>query len=747
MKDVKEYKSEILCPEFVNRRIHIEDGNLLVHQKLFWPCWRYTVTITCNMKEKLNPFEKVVLELSNSITNDSERIAFMTGIDIDMVKFTQQLLQTKLYLNEAFDITAEGKSVLKEDEENVKDYFFLVYQEAYTGDLLPVIEEANQENLNSGESWDHKAIKVNFEGEESSDDDNVRHFYVSHRKATVGEESLNTQLIYSVSYPPYSEERSRDEISSEKISKLIKQLMRKGQVSMSKVSGIRVAQSRDAVLVLTDYGIDNNNTRRDNLTNGFDKEWSLLMGRALSLLFPYDQKYITKIRKDAETSSEDFTTTEESEDIKKIKNRWWFNNQIKKRLIESLAIIEDYHLDEINNKSDNKYFDFCSRKLVVALYEALQFAFYQAAKDSLRYAATVRDLNNLDDKSIGIQCFRNLKNMGYIFDDRDNDLRKKLRINPQKLLDSVENDDSIALWNVITFCALECSNNDTREIHVLKVLGNNYPYAFKTIFFINDTRNTYQHKTKDAVPLTEQFAKKAYSEVCKILEVLLPARYIDKDSGLLVTQNDISRRKTSSAYMEKLFKAQNNIELFFGRQITFMIPEDIYNELENTEMHFVEKEDIDSQLYFSLSIIMQSLFFKLFLKEPYEYKNLSITDCQNIRRSVLADAIQLGFSSDTDNYPILQRTNPHYIRSSYVNRVDNTLGADCILWLYLAPKTEKENIAKAIPDLLKLTNRLVELRGHNGTNTINCSIEELLRLKERVYSFAKYVVENGQLSV
>lgn len=743
-----EYKNKISCPEFVNRKISMNRGNLLVHQKFFWPCWRYAVTITCNMQERLNPFEKVVLELSNSVTCDSERISSMTGIDIDMVKFIQQLLQARNYLDNSFCITEDGRSVLKEDDENIKDYFFIVYQEAYTGELLPVIEESNTENLNSDEIWNHKFIPVQFnENDDLKDEKNFRHFYVSSSKATVGEETLDTQLVYSVSYPPFSAQENRNIVTPEKIINLIKTLRRRGQISMSKVSGIRVGSSPDAVLVLTDYGIENNNTRRDNLTTGFSRDWSPLMVRALSMLPAYDQNYISKIRKDAETNSADLTTKEDSAEIAALKERWWFNTYIRDRFIDACSILEDYNLNSIKNKNDNKYLDYCSKKLIIALYELLQVAFYQAAKDSLYYAVTISNLDYLERNSIAGKCLENLRIAGFDFDEKEDVIKKKMKIDPQKIRESMENEDSIVLWNVLAFCALECSGSDTREIHVLKELASQKPKALDTLFFINDTRNMYQHKTKDAVPLSESIAKKAYEEVYRIIDILLPARQIDKESGALVNLDENRRKRTSSAYVEKLFKAQNNIEHFFGRQVSFFIPDDVYNELENTEMQFIDKDEMDSQLYFSLAIIMQSLFFNLFLKEPYEYKNLTTSDCQNIRNQVLEEAVRIGFTSNNGIYAMLRRTNPRYISDSYVKRNDNTLGADCILWLYLADKETKAEVAKVVPDLLKVTDRLVELRGHNGSNPVECSYEELCSLRQEVYSFTKYLAENSKLSV
>lgn len=754
MTDGKIYINEISNPEIINRQIVINTENLLVHQKLLWPCWRYTVTITCNLKKKLNPFEQVVLELSKSVTCDSERISNMTGINIDMVKFTQQILKTKAFLDDAKKITEDGNIVLKQDEENIEEHFFVVYQEAYTGELLQVIEEATQENLNSGEIWEHRAINVqlydsdskqNEKTKEETDNtkENIRHFYKSPSKATVGDETNENQLIYAIRYPSYADAMCKSSVTPEKIINLINGLRLHGKITMEKVSGIRINSPCDAVLVLTNYGIDNTNTRRDNLTNGFDKEWSPTMAKALSMVSEFDNKYLMKIRKEAETNSIDLSSKNDSEKIKELKNRWWFNAQIKNRLVRACDILENYKIDTIGNKTDVKYLYNNSKELIVNLYEVLQYAFCQAGKDSVRYAATRNEIESfVDNYYIKNQSLRNLKDCGFELDDKE--ILKRLPSSAENIKKSFDDENSIALWCCVAFCALECKQNDTRETHVLKKLSSQNPLAIKTILRIDELRNAYQHTYSNSKPLNDEEVQTYYDGTVKIISVLLPKKQIDPKSGILVNVKDTEHKKTNSAYTEKLYKAHNKLQQFFGRQVFSMIPDDVFSELENTQMYF-DEDEIDGQLYFSLSIILQSLFFKLFLIQPYEYKSLYEKECEEIKKRVLDEAKKLGFKAESNVFDKLLRTAPNRIRNTYMRRKDITLGASCITWLYTAEREEKAKIARRIPELLQVTNRLVELRGHNGKSDIVCTKEELLHLRENVFLFVKYLVVNGQL--
>lgn len=104
---------------------------------LLIPCWIYKIPIETSRGKKMNFLEETIRELLNiddSLSNDINRLSILLGLENkDIIRLVlKRLKDSKLYSN---------NSEIEDTEVNI----YLFYQEAYTGELLPIITQEIKE--------------------------------------------------------------------------------------------------------------------------------------------------------------------------------------------------------------------------------------------------------------------------------------------------------------------------------------------------------------------------------------------------------------------------------------------------------------------------------------------------------------------------------------------------------------------------------------------------------------------------
>ena len=120
-------------------------------QDILWPCHVFKVSIPSRQKKVLNIFEETILKLCATVTCDTVKLAEITFLKDDIVKFIQYRLVHLNLLTNRFELTKDSKELLDQWESEPEEYMAAtVYVDLIVGSLLPVVVSEVPRWENSG---------------------------------------------------------------------------------------------------------------------------------------------------------------------------------------------------------------------------------------------------------------------------------------------------------------------------------------------------------------------------------------------------------------------------------------------------------------------------------------------------------------------------------------------------------------------------------------------------------------------
>jgi len=104
------------------------------------PCHAFKVSIPARSKHGLNIFEETILKLSATETSDTAKLAELTCLEKEIVKFIQNRLFQLGFLSSRFELTQQAKILLEQLNNEPQEYIAAtVYIDLLSGTVLPMV--------------------------------------------------------------------------------------------------------------------------------------------------------------------------------------------------------------------------------------------------------------------------------------------------------------------------------------------------------------------------------------------------------------------------------------------------------------------------------------------------------------------------------------------------------------------------------------------------------------------------------
>jgi len=144
-------------PKVISFRTTLDGLNIAAKQSILWPCHAFNISIPQKKKSSLNVFEETVLRITEIESGDTVKIAQLTCLEKELVRFIQNRLNQLNLLDNRYELSKEGENLLESwrsnNEKNIEYFAGMVFLDLLTGKLLPYIHIGNikQEKIKSVE--------------------------------------------------------------------------------------------------------------------------------------------------------------------------------------------------------------------------------------------------------------------------------------------------------------------------------------------------------------------------------------------------------------------------------------------------------------------------------------------------------------------------------------------------------------------------------------------------------------------
>ncbi|MGK0290611.1 MAG: hypothetical protein ACI86H_002070, partial [bacterium] len=144
--------SDLMTNKIIYYQPNLTGLKIASKKDILWPCHAFKISIPSRKKKALNILEETILKLCETSTCDTSKLADITCLDKEIVKFIQYRLSQLNLLTKRFEITDEAKDLIVEWDSEPEEYIAAtIYVDLIGGKLLPVVinETTNFFNIKS----------------------------------------------------------------------------------------------------------------------------------------------------------------------------------------------------------------------------------------------------------------------------------------------------------------------------------------------------------------------------------------------------------------------------------------------------------------------------------------------------------------------------------------------------------------------------------------------------------------------
>ncbi|PID27394.1 MAG: hypothetical protein CR982_05470 [Candidatus Cloacimonadota bacterium] len=652
-----------------------------LQKQFFWPVYRYKVSISGFSFGVLNLFEYFMLKFIASAGKDKLKLKSLTGMQEDLIDFLQQKLTNKGYLDDNFYINKKGLSILseideKENEENLdrEPYFFYIYIDSFTKNILPVIIPIEEE----------KVIQSTITQEGKS-------LIVFEKQSSVGKQNENdTKKIWAFDFP----QNYNSDINKEEVEQLVIKSMKDGKIPYQENFKVEtIEESAEKVYLAVHFILQEGNTKKWLITEGFSSDFSTI----------FNPEYLNDAGKEEVTKSRDYMIHKSLNIPDKIQET--MPNDIVEKLtpyyqypqiFEKLKQIEisKAGLDKIGKidtsdkqeESKNK-----KKDLISNLYQVMEWSFFHSAKNIQGKNSILKELKNkspleIKDKSLKIMKKHKL--------DIIEKYKNNLKVKYGSIEYSLKEDSDKQLIPLLVFHIIA-------ESERFIILMNKNPQLINDFILFTYLRNPAEHN--ENINIKQEQIDLYYDTCYSVLEFLFPTLKSSKD---IISKNFYFFTETESQIHKKRFMAQKVVEEKLGFGLQNKLAPDIYQDMVNIEKFFInsDQNNINPNIIKNLYNIFDKIFMHINQNISTPQKIIKVNEC-------LEKANSVGFDVDRNELKSFERINKERLQKAVENK-PVSLQSSFLVFLFKIDKKILRKISKEMSNLLFIINNISNLRGH-----------------------------------
>lgn len=672
-------------------------------KQFFWPLYRYQVAVTGFNTHNLNVFEFVMLQFLSAENYSIETLKKLTGMEADLIDFLQQRLHHKGFLDENYYVTESGKAHIEySNSTEAEPAFFYVYADPFTGALLPYIEPIEHEQqittdiINAGKQFIGFTVKTSLGKESAANNKKIWAFQFPEGRITAPSDHALSNVIRKV-----ENEQLKEHIGS-------------GGAS------IRLCSSNpDKVYLAVHFVLQNGNSSKWLITEGFSGDISALFAEALEKLAVDDQQAIQESRnhliKKMLNIPEKEAKTLTPEQQKKLQP-YYIYPEIYKKLKEVEKINAEY-LSSISSSDKQRERNERVQKYIINLYEVLEWAFYHSAGSAPCVTSIVNDIKNLSSEEIKNRALAVAEHLHLHIDEND---KKLFAVKYGSITGCLK--EQPQLIPLFVFHLLCAEHTSAGNFHTLL---KKEPEIITRFAWFKKKRDPAKHG--ESIALTEQERSDAYNICYTTLEVLFPGterKGQQKDPASADDAKILS--DTERARLNRYVHAEKAAEERLGFAVQRRLPNALYSGVINIEKAFADAGEGD----YDISVLnnFYNLFDALFC---YINADLPVAEPFITAKISLEKAERTGFRVHAD-VTTLEAVNSERLELALKNK-KISLQASFLCFLFKAPDELLRQVSVDCDQLVTAMNDLAGFRGHG--DFINVTEEENRNIQVQIPGF------------
>ena len=671
-------------------------------KQFFWPLYRYQVAVTGFNTHNLNVFEFFMLQFLSAENYSIETLKKLTGMEADLIDFLQQRLYHKGFLDENYYVTESGKAHIEDsDSTDAEPVFFYVYADPFTGVLLPYLEAIEHEQqittniVNAGKQFIGFTVKTSL-GKESA---------------------ANNKKIWAFQFPEGSITAPSDHALSNVIRKVENKKL-KEHIGSGGASIRLCSPNPDKVYLAIHFVLQNGNSSKWLITEGFSGDISALFAESLEKLTKEDQQEIresrnTLINKMLNIPEQEAKTLTPEQQKKLCPYYIYF--QIYKKLKE-VEKINAERLTSISSSAKQRERNERVQKYIINLYEVLEWAFYHSASTAAGVMSILDDIKYLSPEEIKNRALAVAEYLHLHIDEND---KKLFAVKYGSIAGCLKGQPQLIPLLVLHLLCAEHTSAD--NFHTLL---KKEPEIITRFAWFKKKRDPAKHG--ESIALTEQERSDAYNICYTTLEVLFPGSERKEQQHPASTDDAKILSDTECARLNRYAYAEKEAEARLGFAVQRRLPNALYTGIINIEKAFADAGEGDCDI--SVLNNFYNLFDTLFC---YINADLPVAEPFITAQTSLEKAKCTGFHVHTD-VTALEAVNPDRLEHALKNK-KISLQASFLCFLFKAPDELLRQVSADCDQLVTAINDLAEFRGHG--DFINVTEEESRKMQAQIPVF------------
>ena len=663
---------------------------------ILWPCYAWKVAIPVRDKTcHLNPFEELVLKLSDQGLRTKEGIAnycYETpeGNEHEELIFcVQSRLMVRGYLDSRYEITNEGKKLLDIwDSERIEYKSAIVYQDWDSGKLLPAVYFGIPEYP---EIIPKEQGKINFRVDDSERGKKYAQIINIAEKKELPDPSPAEviQAFYN-----FINRRDRYGFLRQKTS-----ILEQPKVKLN-FNEIPRIQEREPVYLYCQilYREDGNFLVSDGFGLGYSDSF-------LKYLIKNEDSLLTKLRVPRDKASKD--DDEDSSEPGRGENKFFSISAILTGTREMIQIWKNegsLDSDDANLKRKIE-----KQNAVKSLYNTLELSFTSLC---VKYPAYdwIDKFSNAEYGQYSEMIKSTAYQLGFSV---TNDNSYLLEAPPGSFNEIRKNMKELQVEKLKPILILAIMAASDNKFHPCNTLANDFPDFLDFARELLNIKNPLMHGNySDEIPIDK--VVELYEKTCKAIGLILPEE-LPKDM-----KEQALKAVSLDYFREKRLQADYEFAELFGNEMLYSMDSNLRFVLYELKIYKVDDDSIVNNMYKALQNVLYSLVKAHSDLSKQEYaqwmegfsSELSFDSTVDaVRNYAQETAIKYGLlAQDEELPPVIKDVSERRIPAALRGR-DISLQANCLALLAVGSDYILSFIQKTIPDLVKFTARLADMRG------------------------------------
>ena len=725
-------------PNIISFKQSFDEIRFTSEKNIIVPCHAFKVSIPARSKHGLNIFEETILKLSAIETSDTAKLAELTCLAKEIVKFIQNRLFQLGFLSSRFEITQQAKDLLEQLDNEPQEYIAAtVYVDLLSGTVLPMVV-SNAPKYETVDKYNNPIV--------------IFHLGNSGKSRPINARQLKPNNLHMAK-----------KITSADVSKAIKAFKQLNKrfalLNNSKhpdyypiATAITVSPQPQLVFLHCQVILQQGNS--DLLvTDPFGYGFSTILKESLDKM---NEDWLLNIKKKAIKETVGLNSSSKpSSQLPEFSDSINQYTDIKNFLVKAEKNLRNAK-EKIDTSNKEKKFQESVGDAIKSFYDALEWSFRQVV-----FEYPVEQWENLLSEQSSEANEKLLlefaKKIGFEISSKSNFL---LKLTPTKINSFRE---GIVEMQPLLALAIAGASQDNRhpafrlasknptvllfiaelkswrdpvahghgdELDYRKIMQVTSYRCLKceTVYRVNEEpiecSNCHSQELSADTTLLDDYKNQTYNIIKSLFPSLIPTSNTVNNAENTIIEN----------IDQLILKADIALDEFFGMNKMRLMPSKLREQLKNTELQ-INEEGGSSGVINSLS---SALGISLFDAISTHKSGNEITE--QPKNVALNKAIESNFELVGQALPKSLDTVQKDRERQAINGTSATLGANCLALLILIPTDVLKKISGYKPNLLIFIAELIKIRGHGNVQQ-QISKDELLELKTQSYQIIKLLMD------